>query len=671
MNGTSSQPGAEGTPDTGCEDPADARAAGPEGVRVRRDGAARGLWSRDFGLFFVARAVARVLPTMLPVALAAGLLQHGYGAGAVGLAMAATAAAFAGLVVFGGGVIADRFSTRRLMIGAVLVRLGTQALTAALFFSGHVVLWEICAIGFANGVAGAVFQPGVASTVPRLATDVQGANGAIRVAESAAQLAGTRGRRGPGRPGLARRRLRRPRGHVRDQRPLPAAAPAAPARTGEPPRPGRRCAGVPGRSGRGLAGVPLPLLALGVILVWCVYMIAVWGPTVPLVATEVVQQHGPGAYGLINSALGAGTVVGGLLALRLRPRRMLRAGAVALVGFAVFPASVGAGLGVSAMAAGAAVAGAGLSFWGVMWATTVQTQVPPEVLNLIDAYDVAGSLAMMPVGQALAGPAASLLGTEQVLLAAGVTSLVVVLALLASPPIRDLPLGRPAHRADTPLTSDCPPSPQSAPPLPNEPVRAAPRRNPTSYRTAQARTPASSTSTRSRSDRASSPCAAMCSANCPYRRSSRRPTPRPRTRCGTSDRASLARAVEVPARYGSTRTTSGRATRTARRSASASKGRTVVAYSTVVSRPSVAASTASSIGPTATTTPEPPSRTVRNRAPSTGSPSPFDCTDSRTYTLSSPAATACRSRAAASSGWPGTCTVQPSRVSACRASASR
>ncbi|CAM5614291.1 MFS transporter [Streptomyces fumanus] len=443
MNGTSSQPGAEGTPDTGCEDPADARAAGPEGVRVRRDGAARGLWSRDFGLFFVARAVARLGDTMLPVALAAGLLQHGYGAGAVGLAMAATAAAFAGLVVFG-GVIADRFSTRRLMIGADLVRLGTQALTAALFFSGHVVLWEICAIGFANGVAGAVFQPGVASTVPRLATDVQGANGAIRVAESAAQLAGPAvagvlvGLASPGGVFAAHAATYAISALCLLLLRLPPLAPES-----------RRAPGAGARAFRadlveGWREFRSRSWLWGVILVWCVYMIAVWGPTVPLVATEVVQQHGPGAYGLINSALGAGTVVGGLLALRLRPRRMLRAGAVALVGFAVFPASVGAGLGVSAMAAGAAVAGAGLSFWGVMWATTVQTQVPPEVLNRIHAYDVAGSLAMMPVGQALAGPAASLLGTEQVLLAAGVTSLVVVLALLASPPIRDLP------RADPP-----------------------------------------------------------------------------------------------------------------------------------------------------------------------------------------------------------------------------
>lgn len=147
------------------------------------------IWSRDFGFFFGARTVAKLGDTMLPVALAAGLLQHGHGAGAVGLAMAATTICFAGLVIFG-GVFADRFSTRLLMIGADVARLATQSVAAILFFNGHVVLWQICVIGAVNGAAGAIFQPGVASTVPRLATDVQRANGAIRVAESAAALAG-------------------------------------------------------------------------------------------------------------------------------------------------------------------------------------------------------------------------------------------------------------------------------------------------------------------------------------------------------------------------------------------------------------------------------------------------------------------------------------------------
>ncbi|MDG9716002.1 MFS transporter [Streptomyces sp. DH24] len=406
--------------------------AGPADGKER----ARPVWSRDFALFFVARAVARLGDTMLPVALAAGLLQHGYGAGAVGLAMAATTAAFAGLVVFG-GVIADRFSTRRLMIGADLVRLVAQAGAAALFFSGHVVLWEICAIGVVNGVAAAVFQPGVAGTVPRLASDIQGANGAIRIAESAAHLAG------PAVAGVLVG-LASPGGVFAAHAATYAVSALCLLLLRLPPLPpGTRPAGRAGGAFKadladGWREFRSRTWLWGVIAVWCLYMIAVWGPTIPLVATEVVREHGPGAYGLVNSALGAGTVVGGLVALRLRPRRMLRAGAVALFAFLPFPATVGAGLGVPAMAVGAAVAGAGLSFWSVMWATSVQTQVPPDVLNRVHAYDVAGSLAMMPVGQALAGPAAGVLGADQVLLVAAATSLVVPAILLATPAIRNL-----------------------------------------------------------------------------------------------------------------------------------------------------------------------------------------------------------------------------------------
>ncbi|MGE6737073.1 MFS transporter [Streptomyces sp. NPDC059900] len=391
------------------------------------------IWSRDFGFFFGARTVAKLGDTMLPVALAAGLLQHGHGAGAVGLAMAATTVCFAGLVIFG-GVFADRFSTRLLMIGADVVRLGTQSIAAALFFSGHVVLWQICVIGAVNGAAGALFQPGVASTVPRLASDVQKANGAIRVAESAAALAG---------PAVA---------GVLVAFASPGAVFAAHAGTYglsalclvllrlPPARPGS----LPHSNGfradlvQGWREFRSRTWLWGVIAIFCVLMITTTGPLTPLVATLVVQEHGSGAYGLVNSALGAGTVLGGLVALRLRPRRMLRAGSFALIGYCAFPAAVGAQLGVPLMAAGAAIAGAGLSFWGVMWATSVQTQVPPDVLNRIHAYDVAGSIALLPVGQALAGPAASAFGAEHVLLTGAVTTLAVCLALLSVPAIRGL-----------------------------------------------------------------------------------------------------------------------------------------------------------------------------------------------------------------------------------------
>ncbi|MGY0020088.1 MFS transporter [Streptomyces sp. YJ-C3] len=439
------------------------RGRGPGGLTARhgpwrrrkRDASTtrpRGIWSRDFGLFFTARAVAKLGDTMLPVALAAGLLQYGYGAGAVGLAMAASVGCFAGLVIFG-GVFADRFSTRWLMIGADVTRLVSQSLAAVMFFTGHVVLWQICVIGAVNGAASAIFQPGVASTVPRLAADVQAANGAIRVAESGSQLAGPAvagllvAFASPGLVFAAHAGTYALSALCLLLLRLPPAAPDSRA-----PSNGFRKDLVQGwREFRSRSWL------WGVIAVWCVLQIGASGPAVPLVATQVTQEYGPRAYGLVNSALGAGTVIGGLIALRLRPRRMLRAGSLALLGFALFPAAVGAGLGVPGMTAGCAVAGVGMSFWGVMWATSVQTQVPHDVLNRIHAYDVAGSLAMAPVGQALAGPAAGAFGTHHVLLAGGVVTLGCVAALLLIPAIRGL------ERADAPRMPSLPvPEPRPA-----------------------------------------------------------------------------------------------------------------------------------------------------------------------------------------------------------------
>ncbi|MEU6845791.1 MFS transporter [Streptomyces sp. NPDC046716] len=429
----------------------------------------RGIWSRDFGLFFTARAVAKLGDTMLPVALAAGLLQYGYGAGAVGLAMAASVTCFAGLVIFG-GVIADRFDTRLLMIGADATRLVTQSLAAVMFFTGHVVLWEICVIGAVNGTAAALFQPGVASTVPRLADDVQAANGAIRVAESGSQLAG------PAVAGMLVAFV------------SPGLVFAAHAGTyalsalcllllrlpPAPPDDNPTSTATTFRTElvEGWREFRSRTWLWGVIAVWCVLMIGAFGPAVPLVATQVTQEHGPRAYGLVNSALGAGTVIGGLIALRLRPRRMLRAGSLALFSFALFPAVVGAGLSVPGMMAGCVVAGAGMSFWGVMWATSVQTQVPRDVLNRIHAYDVAGSLAMQPVGQALAGPAAGAFGTHHVLLTGGAVTLGCAAVLLLIPAVRGLvradatPVRSQPAASKTPfpdLPGATPPDPQAPP----------------------------------------------------------------------------------------------------------------------------------------------------------------------------------------------------------------
>jgi hypothetical protein len=93
---------------------------------------------------------------------------------------------------------------------------------------------------------------------------------------------------------------------------------------------------------------------------------------------------------------------------------------------------------VWALAAAQVAVGTGIGVWGVMWATSVQTQVPGEVLNRVHAYEVAGSVGMYPVGSALAGPAVGAFGTDAVLVVGVVVGSLTAVALLAARPIRTL-----------------------------------------------------------------------------------------------------------------------------------------------------------------------------------------------------------------------------------------
>nr|WP_260462131.1 MFS transporter [Streptomyces lateritius] len=390
------------------------------------------LWNRNFRLFFVARGVAVFGEGMVPVAFAAGLLGAGHPGSTVGYALGGWTAAFALFVLFG-GVLADRFTARRMMILADLLRLPGAAVLAVSFTLGSPPLWAVYVLSVAAGMGAALFQPGVASTIPRIASDVQRANAVLRVVEVLMTMAG------PAAAGL-----------------LVAvwSAGAAFAVNGATFAVSALCLALmriprlPSDSlrrdslGAELAGGWREFKARswlwGVISIWTVYGLTVAGPMVPLTASLVTEDHGSATYGVLMAVNGAGSAVGGLLALRLRPRTPLAAGAVALLGLPVNLLLLGLGAPVALLGAGQFIGGAAFAFWLVMWSTAAQTHVPQEALNRMHAYDVAGSLLMMGVGRTLSGPVAAAVGTEEVLLAGAGIAVLVVGALLAARPIRTL-----------------------------------------------------------------------------------------------------------------------------------------------------------------------------------------------------------------------------------------
>ncbi|MGW6287927.1 MFS transporter [Streptomyces sp. NPDC055107] len=389
------------------------------------------IWSRNFRYYFVARSAGLLSWAMLPVAVAAGLLLDGYGLDAAGYSMAFLVAPFAGLVLFG-GVLADRFTARRMMIIADLANLAAHVMLALLFAHGIDHLWQLYALLVVAGTANALFQPGASSTVPLVSRDVQGANGVLRTSEAITGLGG---------PALAGVLVGF--GSTGWVMAISAVAYGTSAvcllalRLGTVPAP------PPGEGlWRNLAVGWREFRARswlwGVIVIWMFYAVLAWGPQLSVAAGVIVPEHGARSFGLLNAALGAGTVIGGLLAIRYKPRRPLAAGAVAMLAYPLYPLGIVLGLPVWALAAAQVAVGAGIGVWGVMWATSVQTQIPGEMLNRIHAYEVAGSVGMYPIGSALAGPAVGAFGTDQVLLVGVVVSFLTATALLAARPIRSL-----------------------------------------------------------------------------------------------------------------------------------------------------------------------------------------------------------------------------------------
>ncbi|MER8042121.1 MFS transporter [Streptomyces sp. NPDC094032] len=391
------------------------------------------LWNRNFRLFFVARAVAVFGEGMVPVAFAAGLIGAGHSGSTVGYALGLWTASFAVFVLFG-GVLADRFTARRMMILADLLRLPGAVLLGVTFALGSPPLWAVYALSAVSGIGAALFQPGVASTIPRIAPDVQRANAVLRVVEALMTMAG------PAAAGLLVALWNAGAAFA-----VNGAAFAVSAvcftlmRIAPVPSDGIQRGSMLSELALGWREFRARSWLWGVISIWTVYGLTVAGPMVPLTASLVTEQHGSATYGVLMAVNGAGSAVGGLLALRLRPVRPLAAGAVALLGLPVNLLLLGIDAAVPLLYAGQFIGGAAFAFWLVMWSTAVQTHVPQDALNRMHAYDVAGSLLMMGVGRTLSGPVAMVVGTEEVLLAGAGIAVLVVTALLVVRPIRTLP----------------------------------------------------------------------------------------------------------------------------------------------------------------------------------------------------------------------------------------
>ena len=391
------------------------------------------LRERNFRLYFVGQTASAFGTAMVGVALAFAVLRLTRSATDLGVVL--TSSAVSQLVfLLAGGVVADRVSRRLALIGSDSVRFAAEGILAILLLTTRPALVIVVVLVFVQGAASALFMPASGAIMPALVEGkaLQTANSLMQTASSASSVLG------------------------------PAVAGVLVVAVG----PGWAIAVDAASYGVSVATLfmlRLPVLERGERHSFVAdlregwdevrsrdwYWKAVVGFSVFNMLFALYEVLGPVAslrfysgaksWAVIATAMGIGSVAGGILSGRIRSERPLRVG-LPLSGFLALPAvAIGARLPVPAVAVAAFLGGVGLSSFNTIWHTVVQRHIPEAVLARVTAYDWFGSLLAFPIGLALAAPLAAALGLRPVLLVSGCLGVVGVAAMLAVRNVRNLP----------------------------------------------------------------------------------------------------------------------------------------------------------------------------------------------------------------------------------------
>jgi predicted MFS family arabinose efflux permease len=387
-----------------------------------------------------------------PIALAFAVLDMTGSASDLGLVVGARTVFNVAFLLFG-GVLADRVPKHLLMVTASLVAAATQASVAALVLGHSATIPLLMGLGAINGMTAALSQPASASILPLTvpAEIRQQANALSRIGLNAAAILGAPA------AGIVVAAVGPGWGIAVDATTFAIAAVCFaalrvpdPARSGAADRPhilaDLRTGWTEFRSRTWLWVV---------VAGFCVNNAAFSGGLFvlgPVVADGTIGRR---AWGFVLAAQTAGMIVGGLVAMRVRLRRLLYFGVACTLPLAVPVFLLGAYPRIWALIAGGFLAGLTLEQFGVAWETTMQEHIPGEKLARVYSYDMVGSFVAIPVGQIAVGPISHAAGLEPTLIGAGALMTVSVLGMLSSRDVRTLP-HKLAEPASGPVTESVP-----------------------------------------------------------------------------------------------------------------------------------------------------------------------------------------------------------------------
>ncbi|QKV91235.1 MFS transporter [Streptomyces sp. NA02950] len=381
------------------------------------------------------------------IAAAFAVLDAGGDGGDVGLVAAARTVP---LVVFLliGGALADRLPRHRVMVAANALNCLSQAAFAALVLSGGAQLWQMALLSAIGGTGHAFFSPAAEGMLLSSVTSEQAgrAFAFFRMGVNGAQIGGAAlggaliAIVGPG---------------------WMLAVDAAAFALAGSLRAFLDVSGVPPRESGG--GMPADLRDgwrefatrpwLWSIVLQFSVVNAVVGAAEAVYGPLVAEEHLGGArpWGFALAAFGAGTVLGGVLMMRWRPRRLLLAGTLCVLPFAMPSAALAIPLPVPVLAVVMFVSGASIEVFGVSWMTALHQEIPEDKLSRVLAYDMLGSIAFLPMAMSLAGPVESAVGRTASLWGCSALILLLTLAVLTVPDVRRLRRREPGPVAKGPV----------------------------------------------------------------------------------------------------------------------------------------------------------------------------------------------------------------------------
>jgi len=393
------------------------------------------LRERSFRLLFAGRAVSSFGDQLVPVALTFAVLQIG-SLSDLGIVLAAQTVPLV-LFVLLGGVWADRLPRQRVMLASDLVRFAVQGVSAALIIGGTARVWQLVILQAVYGMADGFFTPAANGLVPQVvvAEELQQANATLGLSENATSVLG------PAVAGVLVVGVGAGWGLAVDAATfLLSAAFLSVLRIEETlPISRERARSVLHelRAGwKAFSSRRWLLISVGYFTLMFAFGFSVLRVLGPDVAKNYLG--GPGAWAAISAVTGVGAIAGGLLALRWKPTHPLRAAfTIGLFGAPLTLLLLGAHAALWVILVTALIEGVTGSFFNAVWFTAMQQAVPADELSRVTSWDAVGSYALAPVGLALAGPIGEAVGVSTTLYAAGGFFLLITLALIAVPSIRN------------------------------------------------------------------------------------------------------------------------------------------------------------------------------------------------------------------------------------------